>query len=179
MIVTARLRLRPWREADKGPFAEITNTEPVMRYLGGVMERPALDAVIDRHMKSQAEQGLCFWAAETLSDERLIGMCGLRHAGVPGTGVEDELEIGWRLAEAEWGKGYAREAAAGCIRWGWNNTDRPRIAAWTIPDNTPSWGLMVRLGMTHRPDLDFEHPRFHIGHPLSRHLVYVIERPVR
>jgi RimJ/RimL family protein N-acetyltransferase len=177
MIVTDRLRLRPWREADKPAFAAVTNTEAVMRHLGGVMEPAAMDALIDGHMTLQAKQGMCFWAVETLNDGRLVGMCGLRHAGHPGTGVEDELEIGWRLAESEWGKGYAREAAAACIAWGWENTPRPRIAAWTVPANTASWGLMIRLGMTHRPDLDFNHPRFPEGHPLCRHVVYVIERP--
>lgn len=177
MIVTDRLRLRPWREADKAPFAAATNTPVVMEHLGGVTTREAMDAVVDSQIARQAEQGMCFWAVETLADERLIGFCGLRYAGLPGTGIVDELEIGWRLAESEWGKGYAREAAAASIEWGWKNTPRDRIAAWTVPANTASWGLMIRLGMTHRPDLDFEHPRFHVGHPLSRHVVYVIERP--
>ena len=177
MITTARLRLRPWREPDKPAFAEATNTEAVMRHLGGVTTPEAIHAVIDHQMTLQAEQGMCFWAAETLADQRLIGFCGLRHASLPGTGIVDELEIGWRLAEAEWGKGYAREAAAAAIDWGWKNTPHARIAAWTVPANTPSWGLMIRLGMTHRPELDFEHPRFHVGHPLSRHVVYAIERP--
>jgi hypothetical protein len=36
---------------------------------------------------------------------------------------------------------------------------------------------MERLGMVRRPDLDFDHPRFPIGHPLSRHVTYVAERP--
>lgn len=177
MIKTRRLRLRPWRAADKPAFAAATNTEAVMRHLGGVMSREAIDMVIDGQMARQAEQGMCFWAVETLAGNRLIGFCGLRFAGHPGTGVSDELEIGWRLAEAEWGKGYAREAAAACIDWGWENTQRDRIAAWTVPANTASWGLMVRLGMVHRPDLDFDHPRFPEGHPLSRHVVYVIKRP--
>jgi len=177
MIVTRRLRLRPWRQADKAPFAAATNTPAVMRHLGGVLEPAAMDAVVDGQMTLQAEQGMCFWAVETRADERLIGMCGLRYAGLRGTALVDELEIGWRLAEAEWGKGYAREAAAASIAWGWENTPRDRIASWTIPANTASWGLMIRLGMTHRPDLDFEHPRFHVGHPLSQHVVYVIERP--
>jgi hypothetical protein len=31
--------------------------------------------------------------------------------------------------------------------------------------------------MTRRPALDFDHPRFPAGHPLSRHITYVAERP--
>jgi len=177
MIETRRLRLRPWRDADKPAFATATNTEAVMRHLGGVMSREAMDTVIDGQIARQAEQGMCFWAVETLAHQRIIGMCGLRCVGLPGTQIVDELEIGWRLAETEWGKGYAREAAAASIAWGWENTERDRIAAWTIPANRASWGLMIRLGMVHRPDLDFDHPRFPEGHPLSRHVVYVINRP--
>jgi hypothetical protein len=35
---------------------------------------------------------------------------------------------------------------------------------------------MLRFDMQHRPDLDFDHPRFPDGHPLRRHVTYVIER---
>ena len=177
MIETERLWLRPWREADKPAFAAATNTEAVMRHLGGVMTPENADAMIDRQMAMQAALNLCRWAVETRDDNRIIGICGLTYSGFPGTPVADELEIAWRLAETEWGKGYAREAAAACIDWGWKNTERDRIAAWTIPANRPSWGLMIRLGMVHRPDLDFDHPRFPEGHPICRHVVYVIERP--
>lgn len=177
MIVTGRLRLRPWREADKAPFAAATNTEAVMRHLDGVMTRPEADAFIDRQMAMQASRGLCRWAVETLAGNQIIGMCGLRYAGYAGTPVSDELEIAWRLSEAEWGKGYAREAAEAAIAWGWANTDRSRIAAWTIPANQASWGLMIRLGMTRRPDLDFDRPPYPEGHPRRRHVVYVLERP--
>jgi hypothetical protein len=44
--------------------------------------------------------------------------------------------------------------------------------------NKASWGLMERLDMTRRPDMDFGHPSFEEGHPLHRHIVYVIERLV-
>ena len=88
-----------------------------------------------------------------------------------------ELEIGWRLRRDAWGQGFAREAAAASLSWGWANFADHRIAAWTVPANIGSWGLMLRLGMVHRPELDFNHPRFAPDHPLYRHLVYTIDRP--
>ena len=179
MIETERLVLRPWRDADKARYAELINTPAVMALMGGVATRENADRSIDIHMASQEANGFCFWAVTRRADDALIGMGGLRYGGIPGTGIPDELEIGWRFAETEWGKGYAREAAQASIDWGWRHTDRGRITAWTVPANNASWGLMIRLGMTHRPDLDFEHPRFHADHPLSRHVVYVIERPYR
>lgn len=149
----------------------------VMRHLGGAVDRAASDAAIARLQACEAEQGQTFWAIERRTDAALLGFCGLRRGGHPGTPVPDELEIGWRLARHAWGQGYAREAAAACLDWGWANRSAARIAAWTVPANHASWGLMLRLGMVHRPELDFDHPQFAPGHPLCRHLVYTIDRP--
>ena len=86
-------------------------------------------------------------------------------------------EIGWRIAEAHWGKGYAREAAAASIAWGWAHLDAPAIGAWTTIANDRSWGLMERLGMRRRPDLDF-HLRAHApDDPVGAMIVYILERP--
>lgn len=149
----------------------------VMTHLDGVTDRPASDALIDRLIAETAEQGSTFWAIERKADAAFLGFCGLRRGGHPGTPIPDELEIGWRLRRDAWGQGYAREAAEASLEWGWNNRNDARIAAWTVAANTASWGLMLRLGMTHRPELDFDHPRFEEGHPLRRHIVYTIERP--
>lgn len=175
-IGTERLILRGWRDDDRAPFAAINRDPEVMRYLDGPIDAAASDAMIDAQIAGQAAQGYCLWAVERCDDARLLGYCGLRIGGHPCTGVADELEIGWRLARAAWGQGYAREAAAASLAWGFARTDRARIAAWTVPANTASWGLMRRLGMTARPDLDFVHPKFAADHPLSRHIVYLIER---
>jgi RimJ/RimL family protein N-acetyltransferase len=177
MIETERLFMRQWREADRVPFAAINADAEVMQNLGGVLDQQQSDGIIERQIASQSNDGHCFWAMERKIDEALLGFCGLRRGGHAGTKVHDEIEIGWRLARSAWGRGYAREAAEACIAWGWSNTSAARIAAWTVPANTASSGLMTRLGMTPRPDLDFNHPAFDLGHTLCRHLVYIIERP--
>lgn len=177
MIETPRLILREWRDSDIAPFHDMTRDPDVMAHLGGVQSATEADAMIARVRATQAARGHCFWAIERRDDAAFLGFCGLRIGGHAGTPVIDELEIGWRLARPFWGRGYALEAARASIAWGWANTRARRIAAWTVPANTPSWGLMLRLGMTHRSDLDFDHPGFPAGHPLSRHLVYAIDRP--
>lgn len=177
MIQTARLILRGWEPRDAEPFAAMSADPEVMAHLNGTVDRAASDAAIARFQADQAAHGCCFWAVERKADGTLIGFCGLRRGGHAGTPVPDELEIGWRLARAAWGQGFAREAAEASLAWGWDNTAADRIAAWTVPANTASWGLMVRIGMVHRGDLDFDHPAFPISHPLSRHLVYAIDRP--
>lgn len=177
MIETARLVLRGWRDADRAPFAAMSADPDVMRHLGGVVDGGQSDAAIEQLRAVEAEQGHTFWAIERRGDGALLGFCGLRRGGHAGTAVPAELEIGWRLARHAWGQGYAREAAAAALDWGWAHCPDPRIAAWTVAANTASWGLMLRLGMTARPELDFDHPLFAPGHPLRRHVVYTIDRP--
>ena len=80
-IETKRLRLRDWSEADIEPFIRYTNTEPVMRWLGGVKAPEEHGQIIrDRIMRWQDERGFTFWALERKSDGELLGFCGLKLA---------------------------------------------------------------------------------------------------
>jgi RimJ/RimL family protein N-acetyltransferase len=178
MIEAPRLILRPWREDDKDAFNAIINTPAMMAHFGGVVPREKIDALIDRQMEKQAADGHCMWALETKADGELAGICGLRFGGHPGTPVDGMYELGWRIAERHWGQGIAREAAEASRDWGWANTPARTIAAWTNPDNTPSWGLMIRIGMARRPDLDFRHPLYlDTDDVIGDMIVYAIDRP--
>ncbi|CAN5404155.1 GNAT family N-acetyltransferase [soil metagenome] len=177
MIETRRLLLRAWREADKPGFRALVNTPAMMAHFGGPVPRERHDVIIDRQIDQQARHGHCMWAVEERDTGALVGICGVRVGGHAGTSVPEELEIGWRIGESHWGRGYAREAAQASLTWGWRNTDRARVAAWTIAANTRSWGLMERLGMQRRADLDFRHPDFAAGDPFGAMIVYTINRP--
>lgn len=177
MIQTGRLLLRPWRETDKDDYVRIINTPAMMEHFGGPQRREVHDALIDRMMAAQSRDGHCMWAVEGRATRELIGICGVRIGGYEGTPVPEVLEIGWRIAEPWWGRGIAREAAAASLAWAWANTDRPFVAAWTNPANERSWGLMQRLGMVRRPELDFRHPQYGPDDPLGEMIVYVVDRP--
>jgi RimJ/RimL family protein N-acetyltransferase len=176
MIETDRLLLRPWRESDKPAFRAIINTPAMMEHFGGVAPDARIDATIDAEMERQARDGHSMWAAE-LKDGTLVGICGVRLGGHPNTPVSDELEIGWRIGEPWWGQGIAREAATASLAWGWANTDRARVTAWTGIGNRRSWGLMLRLGMKRRGDLDFHHPSYAPDDASGTMVVYAIDRP--
>ena len=81
------------------------------------------------------------------------------------------------LAVPYWRKGYAAEAAAAAIAWGWATRDDPAIVAITARQNGKSRDLMVRLGMAHVPDLDFRHPIFAADDPRADTVTYRIARP--
>jgi len=177
MIETERLVLRGWRPGDHAEFARVTNTPAVMKHLGGVVDPAMFEASEERSIALQAERGHCFWIVERKADGAMLGFCGPKVATLPGTAIDGEIEIGWRLREDAWGQGYAQEAARATLDWVWANLDVPRAIAITIPANLPSQKVMQRIGMIRRPDLDFAHPAFPADHPLSAHLTCVAERP--
>jgi ribosomal-protein-alanine N-acetyltransferase len=81
------------------------------------------------------------------------------------------------LARLAWGYGYATEAAAAMLRWGFETLDASEIYAWTAATNRRSQSVMQRLGMTRAPEKDFEHPNLAADDPLRAHIVYVAQRP--
>ena len=160
MIETERLILRDWTEEDVAPFLEHTNTPAVMRWLGGVRSEAEQRESIGRIMRWQEERGFTFWAVERRGDGELLGFCGIKLADTPGSPIEGMHEIGWRLREDVWGQGYAKEAAIAALDHAFAALGAERVVAITFPPNAPSWGLMERLGMTRRPELDYDDARF-------------------
>ena len=172
---TPRLRLRNWREGDAEAFARHTNSEAVMRWLGGVRPRAFLDAVVHEHfMRWQAERGFTFWVVERKADGAFLGFCGLKVADGRGSSVAGAIEIGWRLREDAWGQGYAKEAATAALGFAFETLGAERVVALTVAGNRASWGLMLRLGMARREDLDY----FDADWPESMNpvIVYEMER---
>ncbi len=175
VIETKRLILRPWRDEDVLPFHAMGQDAEVMRYLGPPMNIAACEATVVRMNAIAADIGDCFWAVERRADGAFIGFCGIK-PGPAGTPIADQPEIGWRLSRDAWGQGFAKEAASVCLERAWQR-GTAEVHAITVPANTASWGLMIRLGMTRVEDGDFDHPVLTEGDPLRRHLRYRIAHP--
>lgn len=179
-LETERLILRDWRgDADWDAFFRVTNTPAVMRWLGGVFDADGIAMQRARVENCAADHGHCFWLAERKQDGghlagETLGFCGLKCADAPGSTVSGMVEAGWRFREDSWGHGYAKEAAIACLDSGFSTFDADEIAALTVIDNKPSWGLMERLGMTRRSDLDYADDRY--DPPWRDTIVYAITR---
>lgn len=175
MIETARLIIRPWREADRTPFAAMGTDAEVMQHLGPLLDRTGSDAIVDRLIALQAVLGHTFWAVERRHTGTFIGFCGLKMAPLGIVGLSGFPEIGWRLARHAWGQGFASEAARACLGWGWCQ-GFSRIVSMTVPANMRSQAVMQRIGMQRRPDLDFDHPLLAPSNPLRPHIATEICR---
>ncbi len=151
---TARLILRDWREEDWAPFFEHTNTPAVMEHIAPVMDDDAKASLKRRFLSWAEDYGHTFWVMERKSDSAILGFCGIKRCDMEG-GPIGEFELGWRLREDAWGKGYAREAAEATRDAGFQKYDAARLIALTVQRNERSWGLMRRIGMVRAPELDF------------------------
>ena len=176
MLITERLRLRLWAEADKVPLAAIHADPIVMNPLGGVRTAAQTSDFVDRLIVlSQAGQPV-FWAAERISDGKLLGCIGLHRIGREfafGPG----LEVGWRLGRDYWGKGYATEGALAALDYAFDSLNEPRVVAFTTVSNARSEAVMKRLGMNKVEDGEFMHPDLPEDHPLAPHLLYAADAP--
>ena len=156
---TDRLILRDWREEDWPRFWEGTNAPAAMRWLGGVCDADKRAGAQDRLLGYQRDHGHTFWVVERKADGAILGFCGLKRCNQAG-GPQGMMEVGWRLREDAWGQGYAREAATASLDLAFKRFGADEVVALTVARNTASWGLMKRLGMQRREDLDFANADF-------------------
>ena len=173
-----RVRLRAWYDADLAPFAALNADPEVMRHFPALLTRAESDAFAARVRAHIDAHGFGLWALEVPQ----IGFAGF-------VGVSSKVpfdlsmpwllpephEIGWRLARAAWGRGYATEAAALALRHAFEVLRRPQIVSFTALGNTASQRVMQRIGLVRRAE--FLHPRLPERHPLRPHVVYAQDAP--
>ena len=170
-IETDRLILRPWEPRDLDAFAALNADPEVMRFFPAPFTRAESAAYMERALARFVEVKMSFLAAEEAASGDLVGVVGMAPVK-PEMPSAPSVEIGWRLARAHWGKGYASEAARGWLAYGFGTLALPEIVAFTYRGNAPSRRVMERLGMSRDPADDFEHPGLAEGHPLRPHVLY-------
>lgn len=176
MIRTDRLILRRWRESDLEPFATLNADPVVMEHFQGLQTREGSDAFAKRIEAQWDTKGWGLWAVEVPEIAPFIGYVGLWPADYV-TG-DPMVEVGWRLARANWGHGYVTEAAREALRFGFEEVGLEEIVSFTVPQNERSWRVMERIGLVREPSRDFDHPRVDpIAYPqLVRHVFYALDR---
>jgi RimJ/RimL family protein N-acetyltransferase len=128
-------------------------------------------AFVERMELSFDDSGYGLWAVELQGGPQFIGCVGLL-AVADGLPFAPAVELGWRLAREQWGRGLAGEAAGAAIAFAFEELRLPGLVAYTAERNRRSRRLMERLGMGHDPAEDFEHPALPAGHPLAPHVLY-------
>ena len=169
-IETPRIVLRRWGEADLAPFITLNADPQVMRYFPAVRTVEHTTFFFERIQQEFADYGYGLYVAEEKATGLFMGFIGFHHPEIPAD-ICPGLEIGWRLAKAFWGKGYATEGAAACLRYGFAHLGFTRVYSFTAVKNGPSQRVMQKSGM--KLDRYFDHPNVAESTGLRQHVLYV------
>jgi RimJ/RimL family protein N-acetyltransferase len=147
-LETERLVLRRFTEHDVDNLVELDGDPDVMRYINGgrptsreEIENDILPAFLDYYERFE---GYGFWAAIEKSTGEFLGWFHFRPKE---EGRLRELELGYRLRQSAWGKGYATEGSRALIHKGFTELGVERVVAETMVVNAGSRRVMEKAGL--------------------------------
>jgi RimJ/RimL family protein N-acetyltransferase len=145
VLETPRLLLRPPRSEDFEGWAALMSDPEAARFIGGVQPRSLAWRGLMAMAGSWTLQGFGMFSVIEKATGRWIGRIGpWRPVDWPGD------EVGWGLARASWGRGYALEAASAAMGWAFDALDWPEVIHVIHPANARSAALARRLGSARR-----------------------------
>jgi RimJ/RimL family protein N-acetyltransferase len=139
-LETERLRLRAFRESDLDDVTRLNTDPAVVRYKHAPLPRPESWRSLAAHLGHWVLRGYGLWAVE-LHDGRFVGWAGLYHP-------EDwpDIELGWTIDPAFWGRGLAPEAAAAALDHAERTLGRRDLISVIQPNNRASIRVAEKLG---------------------------------
>jgi [ribosomal protein S5]-alanine N-acetyltransferase len=163
-LTTARLRLRPFTPADHEAIHAIYADPDVMRFVGHGAHRTMAEtaAALRTYAEVLALRGYSFVAVTLREGGAVVGDGGLH----PLAGQGPDVELGYTLARAAWGHGYATELGLALVDHAFTVLQVPRVVAQVEPANLASRHVLEKLGMTECE------VRVAYGRP---HLLYAVE----
>lgn len=168
IAVTKRLTLRHFHILDAGPMYQVFGDPEVMRFGDGVQAKEWVNTWLRTCLERYYQTwGFGPYAVVERQAQGVIGYCGLFF--FPDINGQQEVEIGYRLARAAWGQGYATEAAGAVRDFAFNVLGLKRLIAMIDPSNTASIRVAEKIGMHYEKDVMFE------GYTHPDH-VYVVTR---
>ena len=155
LFTSDRLGFRNWRSTDLKTMSSINADKEVMQYFPSTQTAERTQQFINRMQEQYAERGYCYFAAEKLSNQELIGFIGLAYQSyeAPFTPCVD---IGWRLAKNHWKLGYATEGARRCLQYAFQEVGLNQVYSVAPAINLPSIQVMKKIGLQF--EYEFEHP---------------------
>lgn len=174
MLQTSRLILLQWTDHDLAPFAQLNPDPEVMQYFPAPLSGAESNAFANTIRSLIEQRGWGLWAVEVPGQAAFIGFVGL-HIPANDLPCSPCVEIGWRLAKAHWGRGYASEAAEAALAYAFGELGLDEVVSFTAVINKPSEAVMRKIGMANAQQ-NFTHPRVEVDSPLREHVLYKIHR---
>jgi len=151
-----RLGFRNWRADDVTEFSKLNSDEAVMEHFPHVLTESETDDFIKRLQKHYSEREYTYFATEILETGEFIGFIGMAFQDYE-TEYTPATDIGWRLKQSAWGKGYATEGAKKCLDYAFNVLNLENVISTCVIQNVNSEHVMKKIGM-HKLGV-FDHPK--------------------
>jgi RimJ/RimL family protein N-acetyltransferase len=153
-LETPRLRLRPPLPEDVPAVAELLTDPEVMRFLGDVVPEERVGEVVEKWRARWERNSMGTFLIERREDGRFVGRAGIlvwdtrtwTPAAFDDAGRHAQPELGWALARAHWGNGFATEAAHAVRDWARGDCGVDRLVSVIALDNVRSQEVARRLG---------------------------------
>jgi RimJ/RimL family protein N-acetyltransferase len=142
---TVRLSFREMTPSDLDEMAALLGDPEVMAYYPHPKSRGEALEWIDWNLRLYREHGFGLWLIELRGRSEFAGDCGLTPQEVDGV---VEIEVGYHIRPALWGRGYATEAAAACRDYARDILGLRRLIALIDPANRASQRVAEKVGLT-------------------------------
>ncbi len=150
-LCTDHLILRRFTEADADNLFDLDSDPAVMRYLNGGIATPRsviAQRILPGFLRSYERwAGYGVWAADERVGGAFVGWFGCLPRGKGAADAPCDIELGYRLRRACWGKGYATEGVRALIRKGFTELGAWRVLATTYSENLASRRVMEKAGL--------------------------------
>ena len=167
-LSTARITLADITEADLAAVYAMDKDPLVLRHIGdGTGETRSFDDFCT-HFRARVESWMSpicrMWVMRPHGSDAFLGVVFLKT-------VKDtpHVEVGYRMPQSSWGKGYATEAARAAISYGFDVGGLDEITAVTHPDNAASQHVLTKCGLKRDGTLNYngrgEIPFFRLTRP--------------
>jgi ribosomal-protein-alanine N-acetyltransferase len=150
-IRTERLTIRAFTIEDVPAIHAALYSDPTaMHFIGGAHTVERTRQGIAGYIEHQRAKGYSFWAVTEMESDQVIGEAGL----YPMNGVGPDIELGYALGTAWWGRGYATEAARAIMQTAFDALDAERVVAVARRENTASLHVLEKLGFRREGERD-------------------------
>ncbi len=171
IFCSERLGFRNWVTGDLDAMAAINADPVVMEYFPSIQDREQTLLFIERMQRQFEDSGYCYFATERLHTKEFIGFIGLSQQDFE-SAFTPCIDIGWRLKQSAWNKGFATEGALRCLEFAFTNLGIEKIMSMAAVLNVRSQKVMLKAGMTKCGE--FIHPKLANDERLRKCVLYEI-----
>lgn len=147
ILETERLLMRPLKLSDAETFFEMNNNPNVNAYLRNpIQTKTESEQYIQKIIQEYQKNGIARFAVILKKTNTLIGFSGLKYRDKIENNHSNFYDLGYRFAEKHWHNGFATEAAAAWLEYGFKTMKLSTIHACAVSNNIGSNKVLQKVG---------------------------------